>query len=207
MQCSLTINIFQCVKCIRIFILNAVVFSKLYSEIIVFFLSLFLLWWLRKTVKSDLFFYLFIAYSDVELSFFCVQITTLQRIQSLAKKVFFIVKMWLDTSSLEMHTLSVQVWKQCTMSTSTLVSYSLQYSECLFDVQEVKHMFSSVKKAECFKFCSQIFLWFSLCYFFKLEPLAYHPSSRFLPPNLTYSHTSTREIGKLVTWGVCTLYS
>ena len=106
MQCSLTINIFQRVKCIRVLILNAVVLSKLYSEIIVFLVCLFLLWWLRKTVKSDFFFF---AYSDVELSFFCVQITTLQRIQSLAKKVSFIVKMWLDTSSLEMHTLSVKV--------------------------------------------------------------------------------------------------
>ena len=112
MQCSLAINIFQRVKCIRVLLSNAVVLSKLYSEIIGFFVSLFLLWWLRKTVKSDL---CVCVYSDVELSFFCVQITTLQRIHSLPKKVFFIVKMWLDASSLEMHTRSVRVSKQCTM--------------------------------------------------------------------------------------------
>lgn len=68
-----------------VFILEAVVFPKLYSKIVVV---------VKKKVKPDLFF----SYSDTGFEFLflvvvvSVQITTLQRSQSLAKKSFFLVK-------------------------------------------------------------------------------------------------------------------
>lgn len=54
MGCMFINNVyFQRVKCFRVLILDAVFLSKLYSKIIGLFISLFLLWQLRKTVKSD----------------------------------------------------------------------------------------------------------------------------------------------------------
>ena len=133
---------FPTCKMVRVLILEAVVLSKLHSKIIGLFISLFLLW-LRKTVKSDFFFFNAVM-ADLEF-LFCTNhhlaknsIFGQERLFS-QLKCDWILPNWENTHSFcqsigTTHQVKNHTWQ------------SSQYFGHLFGVQEVKYLFSSITK-------------------------------------------------------------